>query len=146
MKILVATEKPFAPAAIEQIRAVAWAEDFELVLLENYKSVSEFQSAISDADALIVRSDLVTQEILSAAGKLKIVVRAGAGYDNIDLDACTAHGVVAMNTPGQNSNAVAELVFAMMLYRPEAVSAVAQEPNCVEKHSAFMHSEMSEDM
>jgi D-3-phosphoglycerate dehydrogenase len=117
MKILVATEKPFAPAAIEQIRSVAWAEDYELVLLENYKSVSEFQSAISDADALIVRSDLVTQEILSAAGKLKIVVRAGAGYDNIDLDACTAHGVVAMNTPGQNSNAVAELVFAMMLYQ-----------------------------
>jgi D-3-phosphoglycerate dehydrogenase / 2-oxoglutarate reductase len=117
MKILVATEKPFAPAAIEQIRAVAWAEDYELVLLENYTSVREFQSAISDADALIVRSDPVTEEILSAAGKLKIVVRAGAGYDNIDLDACTAKGVVAMNTPGQNSNAVAELVFAMMLYQ-----------------------------
>lgn len=117
MKILVATEKAFAPAAIEQIRAVAWAEDYELILLENYKSISEFQAAISDADALIVRSDLVTREILSAAGKLKIVVRAGAGYDNIDLDACTAKGVVAMNTPGQNSNAVAELVFAMMLYQ-----------------------------
>jgi D-3-phosphoglycerate dehydrogenase len=117
MKILVATEKPFAPAAIEQIRAVAWAEDYELGLLENYKSVSEFQSAVSDADALIVRSDLVTKEILSAAKKLKIVVRAGAGYDNLDLDACTAHGVVAMNTPGQNSNAVAELVFEMMLYQ-----------------------------
>jgi len=117
MKILVATEKPFAPAAIEQIRAVAWAEDYELGLLENYKSVSEFQSAVSDADALIVRSDLVTDEILSAAKKLRIVVRAGAGYDNLDLDACTAHGVVAMNTPGQNSNAVAELVFEMMLYQ-----------------------------
>jgi len=117
MKILIATEKPFAPAAIEQIRTVSWAEDYELVLLENYKSVNEFQSAISDADALIVRSDLVTKEILSAAGKLKIVVRAGAGYDNIDLDACTAHGVIAMNTPGQNSNAVAELVFEMMLYQ-----------------------------
>jgi D-3-phosphoglycerate dehydrogenase / 2-oxoglutarate reductase len=117
MKILVATEKPFAPAAIEQIRAVAWAEDYELGLLENYKSVSEFQSAVSDADALIVRSDLVTKEILSAAKKLKIVVRAGAGYDNLDLDACTALGVVAMNTPGQNSNAVAELVFEMMLYQ-----------------------------
>ena len=117
MKILVATEKPFAPAAIEQIRAVVWAEDHELVLLENYKSVSEFQSAISDTDALIVRSDQVTEEILSAARKLKIVVRAGAGYDNLDLDACTAHGVVAMNTPGQNSNAVAELVFTMMLYQ-----------------------------
>jgi D-3-phosphoglycerate dehydrogenase len=117
MKILVATEKPFAPAAIEQIRAVAWAEDHELVLLENYKSVSEFQSAVSDADALIVRSDQITEEILSAARKLKIVVRAGAGYDNLDLEACTAHGVVAMNTPGQNSNAVAELVFTMMLYK-----------------------------
>jgi D-3-phosphoglycerate dehydrogenase len=117
MKILVATEKPFAPAAIEQIRAVAWAEDYELGLLENYKNISEFQSAVSDADALIVRSDLVTEEILSAAKKLKIVVRAGAGYDNLDLDACTAHGVVAMNTPGQNSNAVAELVFEMMLYQ-----------------------------
>jgi D-3-phosphoglycerate dehydrogenase len=117
MKILVATEKPFAPAAIEQIRAVAWAEDYELGLLENYKNISEFQSAVSDADALIVRSDLVTEEILSAAKKLKIVVRAGAGYDNLDLDACTANGVVAMNTPGQNSNAVAELVFEMMLYQ-----------------------------
>ncbi len=117
MKILVVTEKPFAPAAIEQIRAIAWAEDYELVVLENYKSVAEFQSAVSDADALIVRSDLVSKEILSTAKKLKIVVRAGAGYDNLDLDACTAHGVVAMNTPGQNSNAVAELVFAMMLYQ-----------------------------
>jgi D-3-phosphoglycerate dehydrogenase / 2-oxoglutarate reductase len=117
MKILVVTEKPFAPAAIEQIRAVAWAEDYELGLLENYKSISEFQSAVSDADALIVRSDLVTDEIISAAKKLKIVVRAGAGYDNIDLQACTAHGVIAMNTPGQNSNAVAELVFEMMLYQ-----------------------------
>ncbi|HBC80066.1 MAG TPA: 3-phosphoglycerate dehydrogenase [Bacteroidales bacterium] len=116
MKILVATEKPFAPAAIEQIRAVAWAEDCELGLLENYKNIGEFKTAVSDADALIVRSDFVTDEILSAAKKLKIVVRAGAGYDNLDLDACTAHGVVAMNTPGQNSNAVAELVFEMMLY------------------------------
>lgn len=117
MKILVATEKPFAPAAIEQIRAVAWAEDYELGLLENYKNISEFKTAVSDADALIVRSDLVTDEILSAAKKLKIVVRAGAGYDNLDLDACTAHGMVAMNTPGQNSNAVAELVFEMMLFQ-----------------------------
>ncbi len=117
MKILVATEKPFVPAAIEQIREVAWAEDYELGLLENYKTISEFQSAVSDADALIVRSDLVTEEILSAAKKLRIVVRAGAGYDNLDLEACTAHGVVAMNTPGQNSNAVAELVFQMMLFQ-----------------------------
>ncbi|TFG43242.1 MAG: 3-phosphoglycerate dehydrogenase [Bacteroidia bacterium] len=116
MKILVATEKPFAPAAIEQIRAVAWEEDHELVTLENYKSVEEFKSAVVNADALIVRSDLVTEEILSAGKNLRIVVRAGAGYDNLDLSACTAHGVIAMNTPGQNSNAVAELVFEMMLY------------------------------
>ena len=117
MKILVATEKPFAPAAIDQIRAVAWEEDHELVMLENYKSVEDFRAAVANADALIVRSDLVTAEILSAARNLKIVVRAGAGYDNLDLEACTAHGVVAMNTPGQNSNAVAELVFEMMLYQ-----------------------------
>ena len=117
MKILVATDKPFAPAAIEQIRAVAWEEDHELMMLENYKSSEEFKSAVANADALIVRSDLVTADILSAARNLKIVVRAGAGYDNLDLDACTAHGVVAMNTPGQNSNAVAELVFEMMLYQ-----------------------------
>jgi len=117
MKILVATEKPFAPAAIEQIRAVAWEEDHELTMLENYKSAEEFKSAVINADALIVRSDLVTAEILSAARNLKIVVRAGAGYDNLDLEACTIHGVVAMNTPGQNSNAVAELVFEMMLYQ-----------------------------
>ena len=117
MKILVATDKPFAPAAIEQIRAVAWEEDHELMMLENYKSSEEFKSAVANADALIVRSDLVTADILSAARNLKIVVRAGAGYDNLDLDACTARGVVAMNTPGQNSNAVAELVFEMMLYQ-----------------------------
>jgi len=117
MKILVATDKPFAPAAIEQIRAVAWEEDHELMMLENYKSAEEFKSAVANADALIVRSDLVTADILSAARNLKIVVRAGAGYDNLDLDACTAHGVVAMNTPGQNSNAVAELVFEMMLFQ-----------------------------
>jgi D-3-phosphoglycerate dehydrogenase len=117
MKILVATEKPFAPAAIGQIAAVIRAEGHELVLFEKYKSVSEFLSAVSDADALIVRSDLVTPEVVSAAGNLRIVVRAGAGYDNIDLPACSARGIVAMNTPGQNSNAVAELVFSMMLYQ-----------------------------
>ena len=117
MKILVATDKPFASAAVDQIRAVAWEADHELIILENYKSPEEFKSAVANADALIVRSDLVTADILSAAGNLKIVVRAGAGYDNLDLDACTAHGVVAMNTPGQNANAVAELVFEMILYQ-----------------------------
>jgi D-3-phosphoglycerate dehydrogenase len=99
-----------------QIREVSMAGGHELILLENYKSAEEFISAVSDADALIVRSDKVTRDIIAAAGKLRIVVRAGAGYDNIDLEACTARGIVAMNTPGQNSNAVAELVFGLMLY------------------------------
>jgi D-3-phosphoglycerate dehydrogenase len=117
MKILIATEKAFAPVAVKQIHEIAATEGHHIVLLENYNNISEFLSAVSDADALIVRSDLVNSEIIDAAGKLKIVVRAGAGYDNIDLAACTAHGIVAMNTPGQNSNAVAELVFEMMLYQ-----------------------------
>jgi D-3-phosphoglycerate dehydrogenase / 2-oxoglutarate reductase len=117
MKILVATEKAFSPLAIRQIKEVIDSAGFELVLLENYKNMSELISAVSGVDAMIVRSDLVTREVLDSAGKLKILVRAGAGYDNLDLDACTAHKVVAMNTPGQNSNAVAELVFELMLYQ-----------------------------
>jgi D-3-phosphoglycerate dehydrogenase len=116
MKILVATEKPFAPVAIRQIREVIEAAGFNLVLLENYKQISELLDAVSDADAMIVRSDMVTAQVLDASKKLKIVVRAGAGYDNLDLVACDAHNVIAMNTPGQNSNAVAELVFEMLLY------------------------------
>jgi D-3-phosphoglycerate dehydrogenase len=117
MKILVATEKAFAPIAIKQIREVTDAAGHQLALLENYKDVSELLSAVADADAMIVRSDLVTPQVLDAAKKLRIVVRAGAGYDNLDLPACTAHKVVAMNTPGQNSNAVAELAYEMMLYQ-----------------------------
>jgi D-3-phosphoglycerate dehydrogenase len=117
MKILVATGKAFAPVAISQICEVTEAAGYSLILLENYKNVSELVSAVVDADAMIVRSDMVTAEVLDAAKKLKIVVRAGAGYDNLDLPACTAHNVVAMNTPGQNSNAVAELAFEMMLYQ-----------------------------
>lgn len=117
MKILVATEKPFAPIAVKQIREVTEAAGHELALLENYKDVADLLNAVRDADAMIVRSDLITSEVLDAAKKLKIVVRAGAGYDNLDLNACTAHNVVAMNTPGQNSNAVAELAFALMLYQ-----------------------------
>lgn len=117
MKILVATEKAFAPVAIKLIREVTDAAGHELALLENYKDVSELHSAVADADAMIVRSDMVTAQVLDAAGKLKIVVRAGAGYDNLDLPACTSHNVVAMNTPGQNSNAVAELAFSMMLFQ-----------------------------
>src|SRR5512133_2579882 len=117
MKILVATDKPFAPVAVNQIRGIVESAGHKLALLEGYKSVQELLQAVSDADAMIVRSDLVTPEVLDAARKLKIVVRAEAGYDNIDLAACTAHKVIAMNTPGQNSNAVAELAFEMMLYQ-----------------------------
>ena len=117
MKILVATEKAFVPVAVKLIRDVVESAGHQLALLENYKNISELLTAVSDADAMIVRSDLVTAEVLDAAKKLRIVVRAGAGYDNLDLAACTAHKVVAMNTPGQNSNAVAELAFEMMLYQ-----------------------------
>ncbi|HVN58057.1 MAG TPA: NAD(P)-dependent oxidoreductase [Bacteroidales bacterium] len=116
MKILFATEKPFAPAAVKQIKQVAESEGHEIILLESYKDVSELITAVAIADALIVRSDIVNADVINAGKKLKIVVRAGAGYDNIDLDACTARNIVAMNTPGQNSNAVAELAFLMMLY------------------------------
>ena len=116
MKILVATEKPFAKAAVDGIREIAVAAGHELALLEKYTDKAQFIEAIADADALIVRSDKVTAEVIAAAPKLKIVVRAGAGYDNLDLAACTARGIVAMNTPGQNSNAVAELAIAMMIF------------------------------
>ena len=116
MKILVATEKPFAPVALKMIREVIDAAGHQLILLENYKDVSELLTAVADVNALIVRSDLVTSQVLDAAKKLMIVVRAGAGYDNLDLAACSAHKVIAMNTPGQNSNAVAELVFELILY------------------------------
>ncbi len=117
MKILIATEKAFSLLAVKQIRLITETAGYELRLLENYKSTTELLAAVAEADALIVRSDIVNSEVLDAAEKLKIVVRAGAGYDNLDLDACTAHNVVAMNTPGQNSNAVAELVFELMLYQ-----------------------------
>jgi D-3-phosphoglycerate dehydrogenase len=116
MKVLVATEKPFAPVAIRQISHIIEAAGYQLSLLEKYNDTSELIEAVSDADALIVRSDLVTARILEGAKKLRIVVRAGAGYDNLDLAACTVHNIVAMNTPGQNSNAVAELVFELILY------------------------------
>lgn len=116
MKVLVATQKPFASSAVKGIREIVEKAGHELVLLEKYSDQSELVNAVADADALIVRSDKVTAEVVEAAKKLKIVVRAGAGYDNLDLDACTGHGVVAMNTPGQNSNAVAELAVALMIF------------------------------
>lgn len=115
-KVLVATEKPFAKVAVEGIRKVVEGAGFELAILEGYTDKADLIKAVADVDALIVRSDKVTSEVIDAAKKLKIVVRAGAGYDNLDLEACTKHGVVAMNTPGQNSNAVAELAIALMIY------------------------------
>lgn len=116
MKILVATEKPFAKRAVDGIRAIVEEAGYELALLEKYADKSELLAAVADADALIVRSDKVTAEVIDAAKKLRIVVRAGAGYDNVDLAAATARGIVVMNTPGQNSNAVAELAVAMMIF------------------------------
>ena len=116
MKILVATEKPFAAAAVNGIREIVEKAGHELVLLEKYTEKSQLLEAVADADALIVRSDKVTAEVVEAAKHLKIVVRAGAGYDNVDLKACTDRDIVVENTPGQNSNAVAELAIGLMIY------------------------------
>ena len=116
MKVLVATQKPFAKAAVDGIRQIVEKNGHTLALLEKYEQQSDFVAAVADADALIVRSDKVTAEVVEAAKNLKIVVRAGAGFDNLDLAACSAHKVVAMNTPGQNSNAVAELALGLMIY------------------------------
>lgn len=116
MKILVATEKPFAKKAVDGIRGIVEDAGYELALLEKYADKAELLSAVADVDALIIRSDKVTSEVIAAAKNLKIVVRAGAGYDNVDLAAATARGIVVMNTPGQNSNAVAELALAMMIF------------------------------
>ena len=116
MKVLVATDKPFAKAAVDGIRKIVEGAGHTLALLEKYTTPQELLAAAADADAMIVRSDKVTAEVVEAAKNLKIVVRAGAGYDNLDLAACTSKGIVAMNTPGQNSNAVAELAIGMMIY------------------------------
>ncbi|MCC8172867.1 MAG: NAD(P)-binding domain-containing protein [Odoribacter sp.] len=115
-KVLIATDKPFAPVAVSGIREIVEKQGYELVLLENYKTPEELIEAVKDVDAMIIRSDKATWEVIEAAPNLKIIVRAGAGYDNIDLQTATEKGVVAMNTPGQNSNAVAELVFGMAVY------------------------------
>ena len=115
MKILVATEKPFAAVAVNGIREVIEAAGAELVLLEKYTEKAQLLAAVADVDGIIIRSDKVDAEVLDAAKNLKIVVRAGAGYDNVDLEAATAHNVCVMNTPGQNSNAVAELALGMMV-------------------------------
>ena len=116
MKVLVATEKPFAKVAVDGIREVIEGAGYELALLEKYTDKQQLLDAVADANALIIRSDIVDAAVLDAAKQLEIVVRAGAGYDNIDLEAATAHNVVAMNTPGQNSNAVAELALGLMVY------------------------------
>ena len=116
MKVLVATEKPFAAVAIQGIRKVVEEAGMELALLEKYTEKAQLLAAVQDVDALIIRSDKVDNEVLDAAKQLKIVVRAGAGYDNVDLAAATAHNGCVMNTPGQNSNAVAELVFGLLVF------------------------------
>ena len=116
MKILVATEKPFAREAVDGIRSIVEEADYQLELLEKYTEKAALLAAVADADALIIRSDKVTAEVIDAAKNLKIVVRAGAGYDNVDLEVAKARGIVVMNTPGQNSNAVAELAVAFMIY------------------------------
>ena len=115
-KVLVATDKPFAAIAVKQIREVVESAGFELVLLEKYTQKSQLLEAVADVDAIIIRSDIVDSDVIAAAKNLKIVVRAGAGYDNVDLDAATKANVCVMNTPGQNSNAVAELVLGMMVF------------------------------
>jgi len=114
-KVLIATEKPFAAEAIPQINEVIENAGFEMVLLEKYADKSELLTAVADVDAIIIRSDKITAEVIAAAKNLKIVVRAGAGYDNVDLEAAAAAGVTVMNTPGQNSNAVAELAVGLMV-------------------------------
>lgn len=114
-KILVATDKPFASVAVAGIRQRVEEAGFELLLLEKYTQKQELLDAAKEADAMIIRSDIADRELIEQAGKLKIIVRAGAGYDNIDLVAATEKGIVAMNTPGQNSNAVAELALGMMV-------------------------------
>ncbi|HMU68988.1 MAG TPA: NAD(P)-dependent oxidoreductase [Chitinophagales bacterium] len=114
--ILLATEKPFAAEAVEKIRTVVTGGGHQLALLENYTEKQQLLNAVADADALIVRSDIVDADVINAGKHLKIVVRAGAGYDNLDLKSASANNVVCMNTPGQNANAVAECAFGMMLF------------------------------
>jgi D-3-phosphoglycerate dehydrogenase len=115
-KVLVATVKPFAPAAVNGIREVVEGAGYEMALLEKYANQQDFIDAAADADAVIIRSDKADADVIAAAKNMKIIVRAGAGYDNVDLEAASAKNIVVMNTPGQNSNAVAELALGMMVY------------------------------
>src|SRR5574344_1525946 len=115
-KVLIATEKPFAAPAVAGIKGIIEEAGFEVILLEKYTEKLQLLTAVADVDAIIIRSDKIDAEVLNAAKHLKIVVRAGAGYDNVDLEAATTHNVVVMNTPGQNANAVAELVLGMLVF------------------------------
>ncbi len=115
-KVLIATDKPFSKQAVSELKQVFESAGYEIALLEKYTAKSELLAAVSDAEAIIIRSDIIDKEVIEASPRLKIVVRAGAGYDNVDLQAATDHNVTVMNTPGQNSNAVAELVFGMLIY------------------------------
>jgi len=115
-KVLIATEKPFSKEAVGEVKNVLESAGFEITLLEKYASKDDLLKAVADTNAIIIRSDIIDEEVIKAAPNLKIVVRAGAGYDNVDLAAASKAGVVVMNTPGQNSNAVAELVFGMLIY------------------------------
>ena len=116
MKVLLATQKPFAAAAVKGIKDILESAGHEVVPFEKYAAQEDLVAAVADAEAMIIRSDKVTAEVIAAAPKLKIVVRAGAGFDNVDLAAASARGIVVMNTPGQNSNAVAELAIALMIF------------------------------
>jgi len=115
-KVLIATVKPFSAEAVEEVKGILKDAGYDFEVLAKYPDQSDLVAAVADVDALIIRSDNVDREVIEAAGKLKIVVRAGAGYDNVDLEAATEKGVVVMNTPGQNSNAVAELAMGMLVY------------------------------
>jgi D-3-phosphoglycerate dehydrogenase / 2-oxoglutarate reductase len=115
-RVLIATEKPFAPAAVNQMVGILKQAGYQVQRLEKYASKAELLDAVKDVQAMIVRSDIVDREVIEAAKELKVVVRAGSGFDNLDLTTCTEKGMVAMNTPGQNSNAVAELAIGMMIY------------------------------
>ncbi|HBM14895.1 MAG TPA: 3-phosphoglycerate dehydrogenase [Lentisphaeria bacterium] len=115
-KVLLATEKPFAKSAVEGIKQIFDAAGYELIKLEKYTDKADFLKAVTDVDAMIIRSDKASSEVIAAGSRLKVIVRAGAGFDNIDLSAASAKGICAMNTPGQNSNAVAELAIGMMIY------------------------------
>jgi len=116
MKVLVATEKPFAPSAIKEIQPIIENAGHKFALIEKYENPAQLHEAVKDANAIIIRSDIIDEAVFNAAPELKIVVRAGAGFDNVDLKTATAKNVVVMNTPGQNSNAVAELVFGLLIY------------------------------